>query len=58
LQEDRTEKNRKAAVRSRLKKKNYLANLEITVDRLTKENKELAEEVNRLKLKLDHLSDK
>ncbi|KAJ3304449.1 hypothetical protein HDV03_002793 [Kappamyces sp. JEL0829] len=43
------ERNRKAAMKCRLKKKNYLAGLEQKVEQLSKENKSLLEEIARLK---------
>lgn len=46
------ERNRKAAMKSRLKKKSYLADLEQSVERLSKENRELQELVQDLKNKL------
>jgi bZIP transcription factor len=49
---ERQERNRKAAKKSRLKKKNYLFELEQTVADLTRKNKKLEATVKDLKIKL------
>jgi hypothetical protein len=49
------ERNRKAAMKCRLKKKHYLMNLENQVESLSKENRQLNQELNRLRKELEQL---
>ncbi len=46
------ERNRKAAMKCRQKKKNYISGLEQKVETLTSENKQLLEQVEALKAQL------
>jgi hypothetical protein len=49
------ERNRKAAMKCRLKKKHYLMNLENQVESLSKENRQLNQELSRLRKELEQM---